>query len=322
MKFLKWIVEKLMCQRGEVGDLDSSAIADAVFTADVDDPDYKPPDEKEDKKAAKKDDDPGDGDDKYAKAADDKKDVKKPDDKKDDKPDKASELEAKHKNEIDNLQKEINRLGYALRKDKKDEKKDKETPFTKTQLMQLYKDHADEPEVVFQIMEEMTKIGKIDATAAAEKSVDIKTKRADMDAMLERMYPDAKKEGTELHTGIQKAIEWAHLDGHPFAEHLAFGLLALKSLPDTIKKIKEDARAEALKTSQEDLGKKAEDARKKGITESKPGSKGKSSDTTKAVSLTTDQMDSAKRLGLTSKAQLARYAKIIGAKSSTVHAEA
>jgi hypothetical protein len=298
-------------------ELDTAAIADAVFTADVDDPDYKPP-EGDEKKADDKEDDPGDDND--AKSADDKDDKKA--DEKDDKPDKVSELEAKHQKEIDSLQKEINRLGYALRKDKKDEKKDKETPFTKAQLMQLYKDHSNEPEVVFQIMEEMTRLGKVDATAAAEKSVDIKTKRADMDALLEKMYPDARKEGSELHTGIQKAIEWAHLDGHPFAEHLAFGLLALKSLPDTIKKIKEDAKAEALKTSENDLAKKAEEARKKGIKESKPGSQGKSSDTTKAVTLTPEQMDSAKRLGLTSKAQLARYAKILGVKGSTIHAEA
>ena len=305
-QILNYFLLKWKCQRGEVGDdLNSDALADAVYSADIDDPDYVPPtDDNKDDDAADDDkdddqDDPGDGDDQ-----DDD------DDKGDDKPDKISELE----NKLTEAQKEINRLGYALRKDKKEPKTDdKETPFTKTQLMQLYKENVDNPEVVFQIMDEMTKLGKVDATAAAEKSVDIKTKLTDLDKYIESIYPDAKKEGTPLYDDIQKAIEWAHLDGHPFAEHLAFGLLAVKSLPKTIEDIKKKAKEDALKISDKDLAKKAEEARKKNIKASQPAKgKGSSPDETKAASLTPDQLDTAKRLGLTTKAQLSRYAKMVG----------
>lgn len=315
---LKWILDKLKCQRGEAGDLKSDALQDAVFTADIDDEGYVPtdPEEKPDEKADKKEnDEPGDEKKEAAKKKE-KAEVKedpKPDD-------KVTSLEKK----LEDAQKEINRLGYALRKDKKETKKDEKPAFTKTQLMQLWKENADNPEVAFQIMDEMTKLGKADAQVAAEKSADIKTKRNDMDQYLEKMYPDAKKEGTELYEGIQRAIEWAHLEGHPFADHLAFGLLAVKNLPETIKKIKEEAIKEASKTSEKDLAKKAEEARKKNIDASKPaGSKGKG-DETKAVSLTANQMETLKRIsgGTPTKAQIARYAKMVGAKGGLVHAEA
>ena len=321
---IKWILKKLNCQRGEIGDdLDSTAIQDAIFTADVDDEGYTPPvDDDDDKKKKDKDDDPDEGDDKKKPGDDDdKKAADKKDDKKEDKPDKVSELEAK----LIKAEKEISRLGYALRKDKKETKaEDKETPFTKAQLMQLYKENVENPEVVFQIMDEMTKLGKVDATVAAEKSVDIKTKRNELDQVLEKMYPDAKKEGTELYEGIQKAIEWAHLDGHPFANHLAFGLLAIKSLPETIKQIKEKVKAEVLETSEKDLAEKAEKARKKNIDATKPASKGKKSpDDTQAVSLTADQLDTLKRIvgPKPTKAQIARYSKMAGNKGGTIQAE-
>ena len=300
-------------------DLDATALQDAVYMADIDDPDYTPP--ADDDKGDDKDDSQNDGDDDGKDAGTDDKadDDNKADDKKDDKPDKLSELETK----LTEAQKEINRLGYALRKgEKKETTDDKETPFTKAQLMQLYKEHSDDPEVVFQIMKEMQKQGKVDATAAAEKSVDIKNKKGQMDTFMEGIYPDAKKEGSSLHAGIQEAIEWAHLEGHPFAEHLALGLLTVKNLPETIKKIKDDAKAEYGKASEEDLKKKAEDARKKNIAANKTGKTGKSSDATKTIQLTPEQLDSAKRLGLTSKVQLARYAKILGVKGETVHSEA
>ena len=289
-------------------DLDTTAVQDAVYMADIDDPDYTPPDpEKEPEAELEKEPEP------------EKEQEPEPEKEPEKEPDKMSELETK----LAEAQKEINRLGYALRKgEKKETSDDKETPFTKAQLMQLYKEHYDNPEVVFQIMEEMQKQGKVDATAAAEKSVDIKNKKGQMDTFIEGIYPDAKKEGSDLHSGIQEAIEWAHLEGHPFAEHLALGLLTVKNLPETIKKIKEDAKAEYGKASEEDLKKKAEDARKKNIAANKTGKTGKSSDATKTVQLTPEQLDSAKRLGLTSKVQLARYAKILGVKGETVHSEA
>uniref|UniRef100_A0A6M3JYL0 Uncharacterized protein n=2 Tax=viral metagenome TaxID=1070528 RepID=A0A6M3JYL0_9ZZZZ len=300
---IKWFSKKLSCQRGEVGDdLESEAIQDATFTADVDDEGYIPPEGEEE---PEKEQPPGE------------EPEKEPEPEK--KPDKMFELETK----LTEAQKEINRLGYALRKDKKESKKPEEAVFTKAQLMQLWKENADNPEVAFQILDEMTKLGKVDATLAAEKSADIKTKMNDMDAYLERMYPDAKKEGTELYEGIQKAIEWAHLDGHPLAAQLAVALLSFKNLPQTIENIKKTAKEEALKMSEKELAEKAEKARKKNIDASKPAGKGKSGDDLKAVSLSADQLDTLKRIvgQHPTKAQIARYSKMSGNKSGAMQSE-
>lgn len=312
---MKWILDKLKCQRGEAGDLKSDAIQDAVFTADIDEEGYKPPDKEAKPDEKKEDDDTGDEKKEEAEKKEkaDLKEEPKPDE-------KVTALEKK----LEDAQKEINRLGYALRKDKKESKKDEKPAFTKAQLLQLYKENADNPEVAFQIMDEMTKLGKADAQIAAEKSADIKTKLSEMDQYLEKMYPDAKKEGTELYQGIQKAIEWAHLEGHPFADHLAFGLLAVKNLPETIKKIKEEALKEASKTTEKELAEKAEKARKKNIDASKPAGSKAGSEDTKAASLSAEQMETLRRIsgGTPTKAQIARYAKMIGVKGGVVHAEA
>ena len=300
-------------------ELESAALQDAIFTADVDEEGYVPPTD-DDKKSGKKaegeieaevEKEAADKAKKEAKAAEDKK-------KEEVKPDKIVELEKR----LVEAEKENRRLGYALRKDKKETKVDKETPLTKTQLMQIYKDNQENPEVLFQVVEEMTKLGKVDATLAAEKSADIKTKKLEMDKMLNQAYPDVKDEGSSLHADVKKAIDWLHLEDHPFADYLAFGALALHSLPKTIEDIKAKAKAEALKMSEKELAEKAEKARKKNIDASKPAGKGgKPPDDTKAASLSPDQQETAKRLGLTTKVQLARYAKLVGSKSGTIQTE-
>ena len=304
-RFMTWIFRKFMCQRGEVAtDIDADAFQDAVYSADIDDEDYVPPTD---------DDDQTDDND-------DSNDDDSTDDSQDDEPEedpKITELSTK----LEEAQKEINRLGYALRKSKPEDKKE-ETPFTKAELMKLYKEHANDPDVVFQIFEEMTKQGKVDAQAAAEKSADIKNKQSQIDPLVNTLYPDAKKEGSELHGGIQEAVEWAHLEGHPFADTLGLALLFLKDMPQTIKKIKEEAKSEFEKTSKKTLEEKAELSRKNKIKEGKLSKTGKNSDQTNAASLTPNQLETAKKMGFTTKEQLARYAKILGKKGENVHEEA
>lgn len=234
----------------------------------------------------------------------------------DEKPDKIAELEAK----LEESRKEINRLGYALRKGEKKETKD-EPVFTKAQLLALYKEHADNPEVQFQIIEEMSRQGKVDAQASAEKSAEIKTKKTQMDQFLEQAYPDVRQEGSEIHQNVQKAIEYLGLDGNPYAEFLGFSAMMLHNLPKAIEQIKEQAKAEVLKTSEEDLAKKAEEARKKNIDATKPA-KARTGFEDKTASLSAEQLETAKRLGIATKAQLAKYAKFLGAKSGVVQAEA
>lgn len=292
-------------------DIDTSALADATYTADVDDEDYVPPDDDQDNDQADDDNKDDKTDDSDDSDDDDQKDES------DDQTDKLAELT----NKLTEAQKEINRLGYALRK-KDDTKEEKETPFTKEQLFQLYKEHKDSPEVVFQIFEEMSKQGKVDAQEAAERSIDIKNKKSETEKFIKDTWPDAVSEGTELYDGIQNAIKWAHLENHPFAQEAALGLLLLRNYPETIKQIEENAKKEAEKTNQKNLKDKNENARKASIKAGQ-SSKAGGSDDNKAASLSPDQMDTAKRLGIDKDPKkLARYAKIVAKKGETIHAEA
>lgn len=209
-------------------------------------------------------------------------------------------------------QKEINRLGFALRK-KDTPKETKETPLTKQQLMNIFKEHQDEPEIVFQVMEELQKQGKVDAQEAAEKSLDIKNKKKETEAFINSLYPDAFKDGSELNTSIQNAIEWAHLDGHPFAHEAALGMMLIKNMPETIKEIREMAKKEAEELVSKQLKDKTEVARKKSIDAGKPG-KSSGASGKETATLTPAQLETAKSLGLKSKEQLERYAKIVGKK--------
>lgn len=290
-----------------MNELNSEAIQDAVYSADIDDENYVPPESEDETETDEEETE------ETEEETDEEVETEEP---KDD--GKITELESK----LEEAQKEINRLGYALRKNEKPKKSDdKETPFTREQLFNLYKEHKDEPEIAFQIFEEMSKQGKIDAQEAAERSLDIKNKKTEMNNFIQSIYPDATKEGTELHTGIQQAIEWAHLDGHPFADQLALGLLTVKNLPEIKKKIMEDAKSEFKKSTDKDLANKSEAARKERINKNK-STKSSASDTTKSASLTPSQLETAKKMGFKSKEQLARYAKILGKKGEMVHAEA
>lgn len=224
--------------------------------------------------------------------------------------DKLLDLEAK----LSDAQKEINRLGYALRKKEDHSKEPKETPLTKQQLMNIFKEHQDEPEIVFQVIDELQKQGKLDAQQAAEKSLDIKTKKKDTEAFINSIYPDALKEGTELNKSIATTIEWAHLDGHPMAHEAALGMLLLKNMPETIKEIRELAKKEAEELVSKQLKDKTEVARKKSIDAGKPAKSAGASDKTETATLTAAQLETARSLGIKTPEQLKRYAKIVGKK--------
>jgi hypothetical protein len=290
--FIRYIIAKMKCQRGEVGtDIDSSVIGDAVFMADIDEGDTPEIATEEPGEETPAEEEPDEIEEEEEETVS-----------------KITELEQ----ELAKAQKEINRLGYSLRK-KEEKAEPKETPLTKHQLLNILKEHQDDPEIVFQVMEEMSKQGKVDAQEAAEKSMDIKRKKEETAAHIKSLYPDALDDGTPLNNSIQAVVEWAHLDGHPMAQEAALGMLLLKNFPDTIREIRELAKKEAEELHSKDLKDKNEASRKKGIAAAKPAKSG-SSDAGKPASLTQEQMETAKSLGLKTPEQLKRYAKLLGAK--------
>lgn len=288
-------------------EIDTAAISDGIFTAEIDEPGYVPeePEKEPDKK------DPEKEPEKEPEQEPDKKEPEK------DKPDPLDSLKA----ELADARKEINRLGYALRKADKPEKKD-EGKFTKAQLMQIYKEHHDDPDVAFQVIEELSQLGKADAQLAAEKSADIKTKKVQIEKDLESIFPvaarDIKDEGSDLYKSVKNTVEFLHLEGHPFADTLAFAAMALKQIPQLIEGIKTKTKEELSKEKDAALSQKAEEARKKKIEASKSTATKAASD--KSADLTPEQAETAKRLGFTTKAQIQRYARMVKSKSATMEA--
>jgi hypothetical protein len=300
-RFIRYFIKKMKCQRGEVGkDIDSSVIGDAIFTADIDDGDKPVVETPENEETEVVDEE--------EKEEETKEDEEQQEEDESDK--KINSLQE----ELTKAQKEISRLGYALRKTEKTKEEPKETPLSKQQLLKLYKEYQDDPEIVFQIFEEMGKQGKMDAQEAAEKSMDIKRKKEEAEALIKTMYPDALEEGTPLYESVKNVVGWAHLDGHPMAHEAALGMLLLKNFPETIKEIREIATKEAEEKLKNDLKTKNEASRKKGIAAAKPAKSG-TADAGKSVSLTVEQMETAKALGLKTKEQLERYAKIVSGKA-------
>jgi hypothetical protein len=213
---------------------------------------------------------------------------------------------------LEAAQKEINRLGYALRRDKKEPKEEAKPAFTDAQLLAILQEHSGDPTVTLQVMKEIVKTGTKDVEANAEKAADIKQKRNEFERYMETTYPRVLEDGTPEGEAVDKAIDWLHLDGHPFAKYLAIATMQLNQLPQIIEKVKEDTKKEL-------LGKTAETKRKDGIKKTAPANAG--TPEKKTTVLTTEQMQTAKRLFGNDKALIARYASMLGKDSSVTARE-
>jgi len=277
-----------------------------TVTADIDDPDYVEPD----------DDDDVDTDDDAEKESTDDGADSAPDDDDDDKADADDPVEALRKEfeaKLSEKEKEINRLGYALRnaaKPKDSDKKgaDEGQQFSDAQLLAILQEHKDDPTVQLQVMKEIARRNDADTLQAAEKASDIKTKRGQLHEFLGKAYPETMKEGTEQYDQVSQAVDWFHLDGHPLGRELAVAGMLLQTLPQTIQQVKEAARKEA-------LAERADQARKKQIKNNAPGGTGDKNKGNKAPALSGTKLETAKMLFPNDAKAQARYAKLVaGAK--------
>ena len=291
-------------------ELDASNLADAmVVDSEVDDGEQvvdeeetdKPDDpEKDETEKSDKDGDQEPKDDVKSLRADFKKEIE--------------DFKKSAESEKAELQKEIKRLGYALRKAEKKDTGKKDDTFTDAQLLQMMKDHQDEPEVLFQIMKQMSKQAGDSAAKTAESKAEISSKRKELTGMVDKTFPGALKEGSTLYDGIQGHMGKFGLSDHPYGDVLSLGLLTLENLPTFYKNIQEQTKKEL-------LGSNADKKRKDNINAGKLADKGGKQT---AAKLPTDMGDTAKRLNLKTKRQRELYQKFLsaGKKSSMVQTEA
>ena len=215
------------------------------------------------------------------------------------------------KAEAADMKKEISRLGYALRKAEKGGNKEEEPEFSDAQLLQMMKDHREEPEVMFQIMKQMQKQSGESIEKITKNNAKIAETRKELMGITEQVMPGALEEGTKLYSDVQTSKEYLGLEDHPYGDILSLAMMSFKNVPSLVKNVKETMRREL-------LGKGADNKRKEAIKVDKLAGEG--SKTPAAKKLSDTQTDAVKRLGL-NKNQLKYYNQFIK-KGAAVQAEA
>jgi hypothetical protein len=264
-----------MGDEAEVLDDDVIEVDDLVVDEDVEE------DDQEDE----------DGDDENPEDEEDEEDEK------DDGEDKLAELES----ELQKAQKEINRLGYALRKKEAPKKEEPEAKFTDAQLLNIMNDNADDPAVLFQVVKQMIAQGTEGVKDEAVNAAEIKRTKQELDNYLSTNWPDIKDESSESHKQLTEAKQWMQLDTHPYGDFLATAAVIMQQVPDMIENAKKEAKAEALKE-------KTEKTRKDKIKSNKAPKGGKKGEV--VGDLPSNFNEAAQTLGL-NKRQKALYAKMI-----------
>lgn len=265
---------------------------DGSVSAEIDDPLYVEPEEEEKEEKQEESKEPEE-------KAEEKEPEEKETEPEEKKPDEVEAL----KKELEANKKEIARLGYALRTGKKEEKKADEPAFTDAQLLAIMKEHKDDPTVMLQVFKEVANQKGKEIELSAEKAVDIKTKTGEFEKFLSTAFPNVMNEATPEFETVEKAVDWLHLEGHPFGKYLAVATMQFRALPDLIKKVQDDTRKEV-------LSKKADDTRKDKIKSNLPPGSGEKS-TVKAPTLSPTQMETAKKLFGNDKKAISRYAKML-----------
>lgn len=130
------------------------------------------------------------------------------------------------------------------------------------------REHKDDPDVLFQVMRQMTKQEVSGVEERAVDSAETAQVKQNLSGFLDKNFPDIRDEGSELRKNTDDAIDKFHLNDHPYGEFLAVGAFLFAQLPDMVENAKKEGREEALKT-------KAESTRKKSIKDSSLSAKGK-----------------------------------------------
>jgi len=212
------------------------------------------------------------------------------------------EFEEKHKTEVERLQKEINRLGFKLRKEEEVPKDDKPV-FTEAQLLQMMKEHADEPEVLFNIIKEMQRQTAEGVEKSAEYKAQVQVRSKELSDIAETVFPGALKEDSQIYNEVIQTKDYLGLDKHPHGDFLALATMSLKNLPNLVANIREQVKKEL-------LPKASDDKRKETIKAKTPVTE--TAKETPKPSTGAGENETAKRLGMNER-QFKRYQQIMSA---------
>ena len=221
----------------------------------------------------------------------------------------AKDTEKSLKSELEDLRKENNRLGYALRKAETKEPVKEDETFTDAQLLQMMKDNSEDPEILFQIVKQMQKQSGALVEKSAEKKIEIQNKRKELYETVSSFAPGIFNEGTPVFGEIEKTKTYLDLGSNPYGDVLALGVMNLKNMPNIIKNVKEQTKKEVLAQA-------AEEKRKGKIKSGSLADKGEK-DAPKEKTPNVD--DTVSQLGMNKK-QIAIYKRIMSKKDKNLTA--
>ncbi len=218
-------------------------------------------------------------------------------------------------------QEHINNLNKALHEERQSKKKAAEKggepAFTKAQLKELWTEHRDDPDVLFNILSYMADETARSAQAKAVDQVELVSKKKEVDDYLAQNFPDLANDGSPLRVGVDKAKQELMLADHPFGDILALGLNNLLNLPNTVRAAYEMGKKEA-------QGGKQMDRRKEKINASNLP-KGKThkvdADDRHTEPASPEVRDVAKRIGLSKQGQEIYQRILKNAKTRSVTVE-
>lgn len=175
----------------------------------------------------------------------------------------------------------------------------KEDPvkFTDQQLLNIMKEHDDDPAVMLQVIKQAVKQETADIKPDIENAAELTGKKKDSEDYLTATWPEWKTDAT-MQSDLNQAKQYLNVTDHPLADFMAMGTIVLNQLPEIIKTAKEEGKKEA-------LGEKGEAARKSKIKTNKLSGGGKPP-AGKKESLTDSETEAMKVLGIKPGSQQAK----------------
>lgn len=251
----------------------------------------------------------GDADDKK-KVEPEKQQEKKPTKEKDDDAEEDTPVIRQMRQTIKNLQKQVKRLESDKPEDgSKTKKADEPEPLSDDQLKALLKEHADDPEVQFNIFKYMQERGIKDATKASRELAHREKVASAADKYFSGIFNGYGNDDFNDQLNNDFPLDQWGLNGHPLARQIQTALALASTFPGAVQR--EVQKAIQAKQSEKD---KVEDKRKE-VVNQRGGLPKPTADTkTTAQPVLNEQRRSvAKELGLTP-AQQKLYANLLGKK--------
>lgn len=213
----------------------------------------------------------------------------------------------KLKTELERLKEDKKNLQKALhdkRFERRKEKEKEETPvLTDDQLVAILEEHKNDPRVLLNAIKYQAEQIAKGVRKNVLDETEIKAKQKDIDAFMKARYADLDVEDSEIRVAVDKTKETLGLTDNPFGDYLATGVQVLNNLEGIVKHWYEEGKKAAASETMDA-------ARKKQIKDGQltpGGGKGSGKGNGDGTGLTPSQLETAKKLGFKSAAQLKLY---------------